>query len=391
MRIGIDGSNLRQGGGVTHLVQLLAAADPASAGISQVTVWGSRRLLGELPARPWLRLAYEQTLDGAALARFRWQQGRLGHLAASQVDLLFVPGGTYLGRFRPMATIFRNMLPFDSAERAGYGLSRMRLKLELLRRAQGATMARATGVIFLTEHARTMVLQAGVAIRGSQAVIPHGLDPRFFAPPQGAAQHFPNPDRPFRWLYVSAIHSYKHPWNVAEAVTALDRLGYPVRLAIVGPPYPPAMARLRATLDRIDPVGRLVSVIPGCSHASLPAVYGGADGFVFASTCENLPNSLLEAMAAGLPIVCSNREPMPTILGDGGQYCDPTAPATIAAAMRQVMLDGALRTRLSRVARTRAQAYDWRSCARRTFAFLAGLAGRGVCQDWTSLPEERNA
>jgi hypothetical protein len=49
MRVGIDASNLLQGGGVTHLVQLLTAADPPASGIDRVIVWGAGDLLDRLP------------------------------------------------------------------------------------------------------------------------------------------------------------------------------------------------------------------------------------------------------------------------------------------------------------------------------------------------------
>lgn len=381
MRVGIDGSNLRTGGGVTHLAQLLGAAEPALSGIERVTVWGARRLLDDLPDRAWLARTHEAALDGNAISRTVWQQRRLARVARGAVDLLFAPGGTYIGAFRPFVTMFRNMLPWDAAERQQYGLSRMRVKLEVLRRTQAATLRRAGGVIFLTEHAKAHVLRE-VTISGTCAVIPHGLDPRFFAHSR-AHRLLAECDagRPFRWLYVSAIHSYKHPWNVAEAVAMLRNADLPVSLDIVGPPYLPALARLEATIGRLDPRGRFLRIVPGVPHSELPALYQQADGFVFASTCENMPNSVLEAMAAALPIVCSDRAPMPEILGDGGVYVDPRDAAALAAAMTQLMADHRLRARVAATAQARARAFSWTRCARDTFDFIAEVGrSTGVMQ-----------
>src|SRR5262245_17283981 len=113
MRVGIDASNLRQGGGITHLVQLLAAADPPASGVAGVLVWGADDVLSQLPDRAWLSRERPDGLESGA-GRMWWQQHRLA-AAARAVDLLFLPGGTYLGRFRPFVTMFRNMLPFDAA------------------------------------------------------------------------------------------------------------------------------------------------------------------------------------------------------------------------------------------------------------------------------------
>jgi glycosyltransferase involved in cell wall biosynthesis len=376
MRVGIDASNLRQGGGVTHLVQLLGAADPAASGVDQVVVWGGRAMLDQLPDVAWLVRNRPAALDGAGPGRAWWQQRQLARVAQASADLLFSPGGTYLGSFRPFVTMFRNMLPFDDAERRRYGASKMRLKLELLHAAQRATFRRANGVIFLNEHARNMVRDDGVAIRGEEAIIPHGLDPKFFGPPKAQAPiESYSTAHPYTWLYVSAIHEYKRPWNVAEAIAALRGKGLPVALELVGPAYPPAMRRLQHTLDRLDPAGTFVRVAGGASHCDLPSLYRRADAFVFASTCENMPNSLLEAMAAGLPIACSDRAPMPEILKDGGVYFDPESPSSIAAAMTSLMTDAEHRTRVAATAQALAGGYSWTRCARDTFDFLAKVAG----------------
>ncbi|HEX6463542.1 MAG TPA: hypothetical protein VFZ98_03790, partial [Vicinamibacterales bacterium] len=100
MRVGIDASNLRQGGGVTHLVQLLTAADPPASAVERVVVWGAPDILRLLPDRQWLIRDARPGLD-SGVGRARWQHGTLARAAAGSVDLLFVPGGTYLGRFRP--------------------------------------------------------------------------------------------------------------------------------------------------------------------------------------------------------------------------------------------------------------------------------------------------
>jgi hypothetical protein len=52
MILGIDASNVRGGGGVTHLVELLAAADPVAAGFKCVVVWSGQATLGRIADKP---------------------------------------------------------------------------------------------------------------------------------------------------------------------------------------------------------------------------------------------------------------------------------------------------------------------------------------------------
>ena len=79
-----------------------------------------------------------------------------------------------------------------------------------------------------------------------------------------------------------------------------------------------------------------------------------------------MPNILLEAMAAGLPIASSNRGPMPEILGESGVYFDPEQPEQIAAALEELLRDPSLRAHRAQAAYERAATYSWRRCAGET-------------------------
>ena len=67
MIIGIDASNIRAGGGVTHLLELLRAVDPLVYGFAQVIVWGGKATLGRIEDRPWLVKNHQPLLDKGLL------------------------------------------------------------------------------------------------------------------------------------------------------------------------------------------------------------------------------------------------------------------------------------------------------------------------------------
>src|ERR1043165_9116109 len=176
MRLGIDASNLRTGGGLTHLCELLGSAEPAAHGIESVTVWGARQTLAPLPSdRAWLTLGHEPMLDGALPVRLCWQRARLPRLARERCDLLFVPGGGGGGGLEPCVTMSQNLLPFEPTEARRYGLSWTRVRLALLRARQTAAFRRARGVIFLNEYARAAVMRAVRTLGGAAAIVPHGV------------------------------------------------------------------------------------------------------------------------------------------------------------------------------------------------------------------------
>ena len=263
------------------------------------------------------------------------------------------------------------------AERQRYGISLMRLRLELLSHLQAATFRRASGVIFLTKTAQQTVDAQIGPLPGATAVIPHGIAARFFRDPQHAnTASSPGRDRPFRWCYVSIIDVYKHQDRVVEAVASLRDNGIRASLQLIGPAYAPSLRRLRRVLDRVDPDGAYVDYVGALPYEVMPECYRHADAFVFASSCENMPNILLEAMASGLPIVCSNRSVMPEVLGDAGILCDPEDVHGITEAMRLMIEDHGMRLRYAERAFKRAMQYSWKRCATDTLSFVVSCVAR---------------
>src|SRR5207253_11491672 len=128
----------------------------------------------------------------------------------------------------------------------------------------------------------------------------------------------------------------------AEAVAQLRSAGLPVALDLIGPPGP-GQQRLDATLRRVDPEATFIHALGEVQYDQLHRLYAAADIGVFASSCENMPNILLEGMASGLPMACSNLGPMPEVLGDAGIYFNPERPDEIAAAIRTLFGSAGLR------------------------------------------------
>jgi glycosyltransferase involved in cell wall biosynthesis len=375
LTIGIDAANLRRGGGVTHLIELLGSAQPTDFGINRVVVWGGQPTLKALADRSWLEKRNQPALDKGLFQRSFWQRYRLSQAARDAgCDVLFVPGGSFAGNFHPVVTMSRNMLPFECRELKRFGWSLLTLKLLVLRSTQSRSYRYADGLIFLTDYARQTVLGVTGALRAKTSTIPHGLNPRF--------NQVPRPQRditdydevnPYRVLYVSIIDQYKHQWKVVEAIAALRQEGFPVVLDLVGPAYPPALKRLNQSIDRFDIDRSWVRYHGAIPFSDLHLRYAQADLGLFASSCENMPNILLETMASGLPIACSNRGPMPEVLGFDGVYFDPEKSADIARAVCVLIESPQLRAKLAAASYQRSLHYSWERCATETFSFLVAV------------------
>ncbi len=382
LHLGIDATNIRQGGGITHLSQLLQAGDPIAAGISRVTVLANQATAAALPVRPWLTKVSSPWMEALLPKRILGQQFQLPReIKAAGCDVLFSPGGT-LPAWSPVpaVTMSQNMLPFEPVEAARFGrLSLMRLKIWLLRHSQGRSFRRADGLIFLTRYARAAVTHALGGAPCTTALIPHGIEQRFLQSPRLQRSLVEcTVDNPFRVLYVSILMPYKHQVEVARAASLLRAEGILIELRFVGEPWGGYGHQFKALLDELDPEHQFLLWSGAEPFETLHEFYQRADAFVFASSCENLPNILIEAMAAGLPIASSDRGPMPEVLGDAGAYFDPEVFASIATALRVLAIDASLRSKLAESAWHKAAAYSWERCARDTFQFIAQAAKKEV-------------
>jgi glycosyltransferase involved in cell wall biosynthesis len=376
IRLAIDASNIRIGGGVTHLVEILRAADPIAHGFEKICVWALRSTLEQIEDRDWLEKRNLTDREVHLLGRVIWQRWTLPKVLKEWgADLLWVPGGSIVPTFRPVVTMSRNMLPFDWRELRRFGFSWVALKLLILRWNQGYSFRHADGTIFLTRYANDAVTEVTGSLSGRTAIIPHGVNVRFQLPPrrQRARSEFTTAD-PIRVVYVSTIDEFKHQWFVVEAIGRLHREGMPIRLDLYGSARASTLPRLTAALKRIDAQGEFIRYWGAVDYKEIHKCYAAADLCVFASSCENMPNILIESMAAGLPIACSNRGPMPEVLRDAGIYFNPERPVSIAQAVRHLVMAPKLRTEKAAAASAIAAHFSWSRCARETFEFLAAVA-----------------
>lgn len=330
-----------------------------------------------MPNFDWLKKRLVTLHLNSSLLSLLWQTFSLKKHALNEgCDILFIPGGTYLGLFSPVVTMSQNLIPFDNRELKRFGFSMRLAKFVLLRIIQTLSFKRAQGIIFLTEYARDAVLKVVSNIDINKTiVIPHGLASIF--------RNVGNVNRPllfnriqnsFRIIYVSNIDLYKHQDKVLKAVYLLIKKGHHISIEFVGPPTPRALSELKRQMTLLDPSGTWAKYSGFYDYEFMPNLYKEADIAVFASSCETFGITLLEKMASGLPIACSDMSCMPEILQDGGLYFNPEDPSSIADAIETYILNPQLRIEKSLRSIKLARNYSWEKCAQTTFLFLEKIA-----------------
>lgn len=369
LSLAVDASNIRAGGGVTHLLELLTAYEP-NEGIRKMVVFGAGRTVGKIPSRPWLEARVVDDLERGPMHTAWWRHLHFTREVQKFADILVVLGGIYTGSFHPYVCLAQNLLPFDRAARSSEGYSAKRLRLHMLTWLQGRSFRHADGVVFMTEISRQQIVQhLGLNPRRS-VVVHHGASPRFASAPADAQPVTFSKERPFRLLYVSIIEPYKHQDVVVRAAGQLLGEGRPVELDLVGPASDADRARLLrciATTGRGNAI-RYHGPVP---YDELHPVYANADAFIFASSCETFGIILLEAMGAGLPLICSHRSAMPEVAGDAAIYFDPLNERSLAEVVGRLMDEPGLRRSLAFRSRRRVHDFSWRKCAEQTFGFVS--------------------
>ena len=119
-------------------------------------------------------------------------------------------------------------------------------------------------------------------------------------------------------------------------------------------------------------------VFAGCvPDREMPALYQGADVFVYPSLFEGVGLPVLEAMASGVPVVTSNTSSLPEISGGAALLVDPRDEAQLSAAMERLLADPALREDCVRRGLDRAAVFRWDAAARRTLDIYERVGSSG--------------
>ena len=369
MNIIFDASNLRAGGGIVHLKNVLKFADPGKHQFKKIIVYGGQNPLEKLTNKNFLDLREIPVLNKSFLHRFKWQQCQLGQLAEQEKAMLFVPGGLYLGKHKPFVTMFQNMQIFETKEKNREGFSKEWLRLHLLKLGQERTFRKAAGLICISEYSQKYLQQFYPKLLTCTQIrrIPHGI--------LQTNQNFRGYELKDKisLLYVSTVKQYKHQWNLVEAVAKLRQQGFPLELYLIGVGDRFALKRMYEAIQKHEVHREFVHYHGGLTHSATKKWYEKVDLFAFPSSCETFGISLLEAMAAGLPIACSDRGPMPEVLKDAGVYFNPENPSSIAASLKLLLQDESLRENLGRKALSLSQAFTWERCAQETFSFLSSV------------------
>lgn len=239
----------------------------------------------------------------------------------------------------------------------------------------GLVAGRARRVHALANHGKEALSRVFSIKPEAVDVVPPALDMEFDAVAPEGRSTVPDP-RPFA-LYVGNHKPHKNLQRLLRAYASVaDRMES--RLVVVGAMSsqadPNALPYVKLAGDlslaqRVEFVGQV-------DDAVLKGLYRSARFFVFPSLYEGFGLPVLEAMACGTPVICSNTTSLPEVAGDAALMFDPESEEAIGAALLRIDRSPELRAELSERGRIQSRTFSWTRSATAWLASVSSAAGR---------------
>jgi glycosyltransferase involved in cell wall biosynthesis len=206
----------------------------------------------------------------------------------------------------------------------------------LYRRQVVPRLARRADVVLTCSRftQREMVEQFGLSEQDVH-VIPYAISDNWFAPPLSLAER-----KPYLFTVAGEVPSKNVDRLLQAFALARPKLGEDVKLRIAGikSPHHGHFLQLATALG----IEGQVELLGYVSEQELKLHYRQARAFIFASLFEGFGIPLLEAMASGTPVACSNTTSMPEIVGGCGLHFDPFSVSDMAEQICGIWGDGAV-------------------------------------------------
>jgi glycosyltransferase involved in cell wall biosynthesis len=261
-----------------------------------------------------------------------------------------------------------------------YHLLQNRLYLTLM---MPRFLARADRVIAVSEASRRDALRFYRLHPEKVSVIPEGVESRFRPEPDPAhlaavRQKYALPERFI--LYVGTIEPRKNLPTLLDAYAALRAHHPSLGLVIAGGKgwlYQSFFERLRSLGLETQTRVTLTGYVP---DDDLPALINCAEVFAFPSLLEGFGLPPLEAMACGIPVVCSNASSLPEVVNEAGLLVAPDDVRGWVEALNRILTDPALHGDLRARGLARARQFTWEAAAQKTFEVYQSVLHRSPRQ-----------
>ncbi len=354
MNIAINANRAKSGGGIRHLKGILNNLPDYVKNKHKIHLWSHEQLLNQIDPNDCLIKHKYKLSNKNILHQLLWEKFKLiDEIRNNNCDVLINIDAGSLCTFKKSITMSRDMLPFEPNIIKDFPF-KYKFRQILLRYISINSLNKAGKVIFLTNYAYQNIrkyLKRNIDFE----IVPHGVDQTSFNK-NSIISREKTLEKTI--TYISPFLPYKHQDNVIYAFNLLKSKGYKIKLKLIGNMTDYSKDSIKKAFNKID-LKDSIQILENISQNQIPKYLNKTDIFIFASSCENMPNTLLEAMASGLPIACSNMGPMPEILKDAGVYFNPHDYSSIYKSLKKLLDNESLMKELSQKAKNISKKYTW--------------------------------
>ncbi|MGY6559833.1 MAG: glycosyltransferase family 4 protein [Nitritalea sp.] len=165
-------------------------------------------------------------------------------------------------------------------------------------------------------------------------------------------------------LYLGNTDPKKNLKNVLHALSLVEKAGK-LDFKLVMPDLDAGYLRRELALIGNPKLREAIHLTGYLPNKQLPYLYQGARCFLYPSLRESFGIPMLEAMASGCPLICSETSAMPEIAGDAAYYVNPHSAMAISEALQHVLSDAMLRKELIEKGHRRAASFSWENTAQK--------------------------
>ncbi len=370
MRVGIDtfGADGGKSGLSQYIIKLLQQLALIPNGPEfEVIVYEDEKSLFLPPGDKMAPICFGKGLHNP-LVNLAWHLFSLPLLCKKRgYDVLFLPAANRRAPFWLPCPSVGTVHDFSSTHvEDKYDKARM----FFIKRYTPVLIRRLNMVLTVSENSKRDIVSFCGIPEEKVVVTPNGVDLEVYFPQDGsAALDRVQAKYAIRSPYILYVSRIEHPGkNHVRLINAFSRLKaktkIPHQLVLAGTPWGrveevyEAAARSDYTED--------ISFIGFVDGSDLPSLYCAADLFVFPSLYEGFGMPILEAMACGTPVLCSNVSSMPEVAGDAALLFDPHDEDDICRSMEKILVDDDLRREFVQKGLARSALFSWSSAARTT-------------------------
>lgn len=364
MIIGVDASNIRTGGGKKHLEKFINKSLRQFKEVRFVLVSNSI-VNGSFKDQDRVECITNFLLNTNSLFSLISQLFYSSkYFQSKKCDIVFVPGGIFLSSFQPYVVMSQNMLPFDKEERNRFGF-KMKIKILFIQLFQKYTFKRSQGVVFLTDYAKNTIIEQIGSVKSS-VVIPHGIE-------QQLRNKYSHDNNNFQILYISDFLPYKHQYNVVKSVIDLIKEGLDINLTLIGNTDTYQHNLIIELLQKNKSIASKIKILGQLDFNKVKDYLNNSSLFLFASTCENLPFIVLEAISYGLPVITTDKMPMNQIVAGQNIFFDSLDIKSI----KNIIKDNLNKEKLNKISELNylnSKNYKWKTNVIQTINYLKSIA-----------------